>query len=296
MEMLQYGFMQRAFWAGGLIALVAPVLGVYLLLRRQVLMADTLSHISLTGVALGALLGFNPVVGAFLVALSGAIGMEKLRRAYRSYSEVSIAIVMTSGLALAVVLMSLNQGLNLSFTAYLFGSIVAVNEMELLMIFIVVVLALLFLFFMRRPLYNMTFDEETADVNGLAVRSISMSFSIVTGMTIAVSMPILGVLLVSAMMVLPASLAVRVAKGFASAIAIAIGVSLVGMFSGLSVSYYVGTPPGGTIALILVLILGGGLTYTRLGKWLKRKQHGFKEESSELKLFIPRKEVERNEG
>lgn len=294
--MFQYGFMQRAFWAGGAIALIAPVLGVYLLLRRQVLMADTLSHISLTGVALGTLLGMNPVLGAFFIALAGAMAMEKLRRMYRSYSEVSVAIVMTSGLAFAVVLMSMNQGLSQSFTAYLFGSIVAVSKVELIIILLVASLGLLLLFFIRRPLYNMTFDEDTAQVNGHSVRSISMAFSILTGMTVAIAMPILGVLLVSAVMVLPAALAVRISKGFASALYIAIGVSLTGMFSGLTFSYYVGTPPGGTISIILVLMLSVGISFTHLLKWVKRNRTSVEEGTDTMKLFISRKEVEGNES
>ncbi|MCI3918880.1 metal ABC transporter permease [Paenibacillus sp. TRM 82003] len=268
MEMLQYSFMQRAFWAGGLIAIVAPMIGVYLLLRRQVLMADTLSHISLAGVALGTLAGMNPVVGAFLVSLAGAAGMENLRRSYRSYSEVSVAIVMTTGLALAVVLMSMNQGLNNGFSAYLFGSIVAVNRLELAMLLGVTIVVVAFLYFMRRPLYNMTFDEETAQISGIPVRLLSMIFTLLTGMTVAVAMPILGVLLVSAVMVLPAALAVRIANGFASALFIAIGVSLTGVLSGLTCSYYLGTPPGGTIALLLVLFLLIGLACTRLSRYI----------------------------
>lgn len=113
--MLGYEFMQRAFWAGGLIGLIGPLLGVYLMLRRQVLMADTLSHVSLAGVALGSVLGWNPALSGFAVAIAGGLIIEQLRRSYRTYSELPVAIIMTSGLALAVVLMSLKQNLTKSF-------------------------------------------------------------------------------------------------------------------------------------------------------------------------------------
>lgn len=113
--MLGYEFMQRAFWAGGLIGIIGPLLGVYLMLRRQVLMADTLSHVSLAGVALGSVLQWNPAISGFAVAVAGGLVIEQLHRSYRTYSELPVAIIMTSGLALAVVLMSLKQNLTKSF-------------------------------------------------------------------------------------------------------------------------------------------------------------------------------------
>lgn len=94
--MFEYEFMQRAFWAGGLIGVIAPILGVYLMLRRQVLMADTLSHVSLAGVALGSVMNLNPVICGFAIAIIGALLVEQLRRSYRTYSEVPVAIIMTS--------------------------------------------------------------------------------------------------------------------------------------------------------------------------------------------------------
>ncbi len=131
--MFEYEFMQRAFWAGGLIGVIAPILGVYLMLRRQVLMADTLSHVSLAGVDLGSVMNLNPVICGFTIAIIGALLVEQLRRSYRTYSEVPVAIIMTSGLALAVVLMSLKTNLSKTFSSYLFGSIVAVSDMQLWM-------------------------------------------------------------------------------------------------------------------------------------------------------------------
>ncbi|MRN52851.1 metal ABC transporter permease [Paenibacillus monticola] len=255
MEMFSYEFMQRAFWAGGLIGIIGPLLGVYLMLRRQVLMADTLSHVSLAGVALGSVLHLNPALSGFAVAVIGGIVIEQLRRSYRTYSELPVAIIMTSGLALAVVLMSLKQNLSKSFSSYLFGSIVAVSNIQLLIIAIVAAIGLAFFIVLRRPLYNLTFDEETASISGVRVGLLSFSFAVLTGMTVAAAMPVVGVLLVSALIVLPASIALRVASGFTAAILISIGVGLIGVFSGLTASYYINTPPGGTISLILLTFL-----------------------------------------
>lgn len=272
MAMLGYEFMQRAFWAGGLIAVIAPLLGVYLMLRRQALMADTLSHVSLAGVALGSVLHLNPALSGFAVAVAGGLIIEQLRRSYRTYSEMPVAIIMTSGLALAVVLMSLKQNLSKSFSSYLFGSIVAVSNTQLALIALVALLGVAYFTLFRRPLYSMIFDEETAEISGVRVKALSFSFAVLTGMTVAAAMPVVGVLLVSALIVLPASLALRVAAGFSSAIIIAIGAGMAGVFSGLSVSYYADTPPGGTIALILLSFLLVTILIQRVLRLIRRQR------------------------
>lgn len=262
--MLGYEFMQRAFWAGGLIGMIGPLLGVYLMLRRQVLMADTLSHVSLAGVALGSVLQWNPAISGFAVAVAGGLVIEQLRRSYRTYSELPVAIIMTSGLALAVVLMSLKQNLTKSFSSYLFGSIVAVSDTQLKLIAVVAAAGLVYFIVLRRPLYNLTFDEETASIGGVHTGLLSFSFAVLTGMTVAAAMPVVGVLLVSALIVLPASIALRIASGFTTAILISVAVGLTGVFSGLTASYYINTPPGGTIALILLVFLLIAIAVQRL--------------------------------
>lgn len=269
--MLDYAFMQRAFWAGALIGSIAPVIGVFLMLRRQALMADTLSHVSLAGVALGAVLGWNPALAGFVAAILGGLLIEQLRRSYRAYSEMPVAIVMTSGLALAVVLMSLRSNLSQSFSAYLFGSIVAVSDTQLVLMAGVVLLGAAYFIVLRRPLYSLTFDEETARISGIPVKWLSFSFAVFTGMAVAAAIPIVGVLLVSSLIVLPASLALRLARGFAAAIVIAVASGLTGIFSGLTASYYLDMPPGGTIALILLLFLLAGIAGQKVRGSLARR-------------------------
>jgi zinc transport system permease protein len=273
MEMLHYDFMQRAFCAGGLIALLASVLGVYLMLRRQALMADMLAHVSLAGVAGGVYLGINPTMSGLLVVIVGAVAVEYVRRAYKTYSEISIAIIMIGGLSSAVILMSLSKSVNTGFSSYLFGSVVAINQSEFLIMVAVTVIGGIFFFFMRRPLYQITFDEETAKTNGLPVNWISLGFSVITGMIVAAAMPIVGVLLVSSLIVLPASLAIRIAPSFSSALILSMVIGVIGVFSGLTASYELSTPPGGTIAFVLLvmLIVGTGIKKAVL-KWKKRTQ------------------------
>lgn len=254
-EMLQYGFLQHAFLAGLMIAVIAPVVGVYLVLRRQSLMADTLSHVSLAGVAVGALTGLYPMVTAMVAALIGAVLVDSLRRSFKSYSELSIAILMSGGLATAVVLMNLNKGVSRGFTSYLFGSIIAVNTTDLLVMAGVVLLCGLFFWFFWRPMYVLTFDEETAEVSGVPTKWLSLAFSLLAGLVVAVAMPIVGVLLVSSLMVLPAAIALRITRGFGMTIGVAVLTGVVCVLAGLTTSYQFDVPPGGMIVLMLLAVL-----------------------------------------
>ncbi len=253
--MFFYGFMQRAFQASFLIAVIAPILGLFLILRRQSLMADTLSHISLAGIALGLLLNVNPTFMTLVVVVIAAVSIDYIRMLYKSYSEISIAILMSAGMAIALVLMSLNEGgTNTSIQQYLFGSIVTINFAQVrLLLFLFVLVVGLFLAF-RKPMYVLTFDEDTAYTAGLPVKFMSIIFNVITGITIAVIMPIVGALLVSAIIILPAAIAMRLSKSFNLVILVGIIIGLIGMFTGLTASYQFGTPPGATITLVFIVI------------------------------------------
>ena len=252
--MFLYGFMRQAFQASFLIALIAPVLGLFLILRRQTLLADTLSHVSLVGVALGLLVGVEPTWMNILVVVIASIILEYVRTVYKSYSEVSIAMMMSGGMALALVLMSFNDTTAMSLNTFLFGSIVTISKDQVLFLLVLTVMILILYLFFRRPMYVLTFDEETAFTSGLPIRVMSIAFNVITGITIAVIMPIVGALLVSAILILPAAISMRLGKNFNWVIGIGILIAMIGMFSGLTVSFYFGTPPGGMITLILLAI------------------------------------------
>lgn len=255
MALLSYEFMRRAFLAAIFIAGIAPMLGVFLVIRRQSLMADTLSHVSLAGVALGFFLNLNPSLTTLLIVVIAAIILEYLRTLYRSYSEISIAILMSGGLALALVLMNLSGGnSSTSIQSYLFGSIVTITQEQvwILGFLFLVVFALFFLF--KRPMYILTFDEDTAHVDGLPVRVMSMLFNVLTGVAIAMMIPIAGALLISAIMVLPAAISMRLGKSFNAVILISVVIGMIGMMSGLTSSFYLDTPPGATITLVFIAL------------------------------------------
>lgn len=256
MSIFNYEFMIRALLSSFAISLFAPLLGIFLVLRRQSLLSDTLSHVSLLGVALGLFLGMNPDVSTILIVILAAVALEYLRTVYRTYSEVSTAILMSGGLAGALVLMNLSKGTSsTSIQQYLFGSIVTISWPQVYVLFGLLILVYVLFFFFRRPMYVLTFDEDTAYVDGLPTTLISIIFNIITGVAIAIMIPIAGALLVSAIMVLPATIAMRIGRSFKIVIIAGILVGLIGMMSGLFTSYYLETPPGASIALIFIFIL-----------------------------------------
>lgn len=275
MALLSYEFMRRAFLAAIFIAGIAPMLGVFLVIRRQSLMADTLSHVSLAGVALGFFLNLNPSLTTLLIVVIAAIILEYLRTLYRSYSEISIAILMSGGLALALVLMNLSGGSSAtSIQSYLFGSIVTITQEQvwILGFLFLVVFALFFLF--KRPMYILTFDEDTAHVDGLPVRVMSMLFNVLTGVAIAMMIPIAGALLISAIMVLPAAISMRLGKSFNAVILISVVIGMIGMMSGLTSSFYLDTPPGATITLVFIALFLVINLIKRIVILVQRKQIG----------------------
>lgn len=253
--MFLYEFMQRAFQASILISLIAPMLGLFLILRRQSLMADTLAHVSLAGVALGLLVSINPTWTNIIMVVIIAILLEYLRMLYRTYSEVSIAILMSGGMALALFLMSLNQGgTTLNINQFLFGSIVTISTQQVWMLYLLAGIIVILYIIFRKAMYVLIFDEETAFTAGLPIKTMSIAFNVLTGVTIAIIMPIVGSLLVSAILILPATISMRLSRSSASTILLGIPIALTGMLSGLFTSYEYGTPPGATITLILLAL------------------------------------------
>ncbi len=256
-EIFQYGFMLRALAAGLMIGTIAPTIGVFLVLRRLSLIADTLAHIALAGVALGLLAGLHPALGALVVAVVGAVGIERLRVAGRLYGEAALAIFLSGGLALAVVLIGLGRGFTVDLFSYLFGSITAVQPRDLWVTLGLGLVVLGTVAVLYKELFAITFDEEAARVQGVPVDALNLLMTFLVAVTVVVAMRVVGVLLTSALIVIPAASALRLARSFRSALYIAVVYALIAVFIGVTVSFYLNLAAGGAIVLAAIVLFTG---------------------------------------
>jgi zinc transport system permease protein len=256
MELFQYSFMIRALIAGCIIAITAPLVGTFLVTRRYSLMADTLSHVSLAGIAIGLLLNIYPVYTALIISVIAALLIEKLSNYKRITGESTLSVFLSGGLALAIVLISLARGFNVDLYSYLFGSITTVSVSDLYLISIVGIVVSIIIFLLYDRLMYVSFDEESARVSGLSTKKINYIFMVLTAITIALSTRIVGVLLVSALMVVPVLTASQVARSFKQSIFYSILFSLFFVVSGLILSYYFNIAAGGAIVLFSIVCFG----------------------------------------
>ncbi|PIR03596.1 MAG: metal ABC transporter permease [Candidatus Magasanikbacteria bacterium CG11_big_fil_rev_8_21_14_0_20_39_34] len=254
LNIFQYSFVVRGLEAGIIVAIVAPLIGIFLVLRRYSLIADTLAHVSLAGIAIGLLLGFNPVFSAIITTLAASLGIEKLRNSRRIYGESALALFLSGSLALSIVLLGIAHGFNTNLFNYLFGSIVTVTQMDVwvMLILAVVVICLLALFY--RQLVFVSFDEDAAKVNGISTKFMNTLLIFLAAITVSLSIPIVGVLLIAALIVVPVVTALQMRKSFLKTLLYAEIISLVSVISGIAFSFYFNLSTGGTIVLIMLAI------------------------------------------
>lgn len=254
LEIFKYQFMQNALFAVIAMSIFTPLLGSFLILRRQSLLSDTLSHISLAGIAIGILSGFSTTLSTILIVAIAAVFLEYLRTIYKNFLELATAILMSAGLAIAMVVISKTSSSSISLENYLFGSIITISIEQLIYLFAIGLIIVLFMGIFFSPLYIMTFNEDIAFSEGLNVRLLSISFNVITGIAISLMIPAVGALLVSTIIILPASIALIISKNFKSVIIIGSLISFLGMFTGIVISYYAETPASATITLIFITI------------------------------------------
>lgn len=254
LEIFQYGFLVRGLEAGSIVALIAPLIGIFLVLRRYSLIADTLSHVSLAGVAIGFLAGINPILTALGSTVFASLAIERLRATKRVYGESALAIFLSGSLALAVVLLSLGKGFSSNLFNYLFGSIVTVTQEDVYLILVLAVVVSLTIAAFYKELVYITFSEESAQVSGIPVRRINTVLIVLAAVTIALAIPIVGILLISALIVIPVVAALQLRRGFVQTLLCAEAISLGSVISGIFASFYFNISSGGTIVLIMVAV------------------------------------------
>jgi zinc transport system permease protein len=258
MDLFSYDFLIRALAGALIIGVAAPTLGIYLVQRRLALIGDGIGHVALTGVGVGLLLDRSPVITAVIVAAIGAVGVELVRERGRTSGDLALALLFYGGIAGGVVLVGLSSGSTSgSLLQYLFGSLTTTSGTDLLAIGILGALVLAAMLLLRPALFAVCHDEEYARVSGLPVRTLNLLLAVTTAVTVTIAMRTVGLLLVSALMVVPVAAAQQVTRGFRTTMAVAVVVGLVAAASGVVVSAEIDTAPGATIVIVALVAFVG---------------------------------------
>jgi len=269
-ELLRFDFMQRALIAALLVGLAAPAIGTFMVQRRLALLGDGIGHVALTGVALGFLTGTAPVLTAVVVSILGAVAIELVRARGRTSGDVALALLFYGGIAGGVLLISLAPGgSNATLMSYLFGSIssVAVEDVWVIGLLAVAVLGVVTVF--GRELYVLCQDEEVAKASGLPVRFLSLLIAVTAALTVVIAMRVVGLLLVSALMVVPVATSQQLTRGFVSTMLLSMLFGMISTVGGLTSSFYVEVPPG---AIIVIVALTGFVLALGLGRFVRRSR------------------------
>ena len=228
--------------------MITPLIGITIVLKRMSMIGDALSHASLAGVALGLLLGINPILGAMGICLFAALGVEAIRRKIPRYSEMAIS----------------KNGTN--FNSFLFGSIISISKDELLIVCVISALVLLCVLLLYKELFYIGFDENAARISGVPVKTINFIFTLLTALTVSIASRTVGTLIVSSMLVIPIACGMQVGRSYKAVMIIGVITALITTVIGLTLSYYIGLKPGGTIVLLEV---GCFLILTLVSRYLK---------------------------
>lgn len=251
-DIFQYGFMQRALISAIAISIICSIVGLFLVLKRHSLFGDALAHVAFGGISLGLFTGVYPLWTAYIVAILSAVGVNKLRESTKIPPDSSIALLLTSGLAMGVILISISGGFTLDLFSFLFGNILLVSNDDVIMILITDAIVIPVIYIFYKKLVLIIFDENQAKVSGLNVTWINTLFIILASITIMASIRLVGVLLISSLIVVPNITALMLGKGFKKTMYISCAVSVFSVVFGIVISYYSNLAPSGTIVLTMV--------------------------------------------
>lgn len=248
-EILQYGFMQRALISGVAVAITCSAIGLFLVLRQQSLFADGLSHMAFGGIAIGLFTNLYPIWTALIVSILAALGITRLRESTKMPSDSAVAVLLSTGLAIGVILIGLAGGFTVDLYSFLFGSIllISIQDQETILLASAVILSILYFFYQK--LIYVTFDEEQAKVSGINVSRLNYLFVILASISVIVSVRLVGVLLISSLIVIPNITAIMFGKGFKKTALISLSIAIMSVLLGVIISYIMNLAPGGTIVI-----------------------------------------------
>jgi zinc transport system permease protein len=264
LDFLHYAFIQRAYIAGSFIAVLCAMLGLFLVLRRLSLIGDGLSHVSFGAIALGLFFGIYPFYVAIPVVVLGSYFILKLTERAKIYGDAAIGIVSSLGIASGVILASLSRGFNVDLFGYLFGNILAISNSEVYLSVGLSLVVLLTIIMLYNDLFSVTFDEEFARITGVRTEQINLILTFLTAITVVLAIKVVGIMLVSALLIIPAVTALQIARGFKGAMLISILDAIVSVLLGITISFFLDLPAGATIVMLNALFFGISLLYKRI--------------------------------
>ncbi len=256
LEILEYGFMQRALVTGVVISGICSFVGVFLVMRRLALFGDGIAHVAFGGIAAGLLAGIYPIWIALVVAVLGSMGLQKLRDSTKVSGEIAVAVTLVTGLAAAIILTSISGGFTVDLFSFLFGSIALVSTMDMTVILSMSAAVVVLLCIMYRSLLFVTFNEEMASVSGVPTTIINYAFVAVAAVVVVTAMRLTGILLITSLIVLPTIAAVKFGRSFKATILMSTGISASSVVAGIFLSYVLDWAPAGTIVMLLLAAMG----------------------------------------
>ena len=265
-EMLQYTFMQRALVSGIFIALSSAGLGVFLVLRRFSMIGEGLAHSGFAAVAVGLLLGISPMLAAIPILMLLSLWILELGEKTTIYGETAIGMVSSLSLAAGVLLASISGGFDVDLFSYLFGSILAITGLEVRLSVVLSVLVLGALVYFYHDLFSITYDEEFARVSGIRTHAINRLLIMLTALTVALGIRVVGTLLISSLIIFPAVTALQISSGFRSTIFIACTTAVISVVIGIFASFFLNLPTGAAIVMVNFLLFSLAFAAGRVSK------------------------------
>ena len=265
LEALSYTFMQKALVAGIAVGIICSFMGTFLVLRRYSLFGDGIAHVAFGGISVGLFLGVFPLWTAFIVSIFGGLGLQKLRQSTKISGDSAVAVVLVSGLAVGVILVSSSGGFSVDLFSFLFGSILLISNEDTIMILAISAGIIATLTLLQKQFLHLTFNEEQAKLGGLRTTLLNYAFVVLASITVVTSMRLVGILLISALIVVPNITAMMFGKGFKKTVFISMSIAVISVVSGILVSYSFNVAPSGTIVVIAVGILVGTLILKSTG-------------------------------
>lgn len=262
-EFFAYTFIQRSLAAGTILAVVAAVLGVFVVLRRMSFFSDAIAHASLAGVAIGLALQISPTVGAIAISVIIALLMAELTQRKLLSSDTIIGVLFSSSIALAVFIISLLPQYRIDLTSLLFGDILVVSVGDIVLAAALLLATLVVMRLYGKTLIKLTFDRDVARIEDRSVNRVEYLFLFLLGFTIAAALKIVGAILVSALIILPAATAQHISRDLRQMFAISVSVSLISVLLGMYLSFVFDSPSGATIVLVLTTFFLGSLLFRK---------------------------------